>query len=143
MLAPWVEDARWSNEGFGLNGIAARDSDVYAVTYAEGRLFRIDGQKQVHEVELPRKLNLPDGLKALPDGDLLVVEGSGALSRITLSGDHASVTMLRDGLNQPTTAAPMTGGAWVLEGQLMLLADPARKNEAPRLPFGAVWVPLP
>jgi hypothetical protein len=141
-FGPWLQDDRWHNAGFGLNGIAAHGADVYTVTYAEGRLFRIDSGKHVHEVELPRRLSLPDGMKLLPNGDLLLVEGSGRLTRVALGGESAQLKVLRDGLNQPTTMAPVKGGAWVLEGQIGLLADPSKHGQQPVLPFRAVWVPM-
>ncbi|HET6157891.1 MAG TPA: hypothetical protein VFE34_06070 [Dongiaceae bacterium] len=138
----WLQDERWRVTPIGLNGIAVRGTDVYTVTYSDGRLFRIDAKQRVHEVELPRRLSLPDGVKVLSNGDLLLVEGSGRLTRIALSGDSARLTVLRDGLNQPTTVAPMEHGAWVLEGQIGLLADPAKHGQRPALPFRAVWVEL-
>ncbi|MEZ5830494.1 MAG: hypothetical protein R3D05_04900 [Dongiaceae bacterium] len=139
---PWLQDERWRSAGFGLNGIAVHGGDIFAVTYAEGGLFRIDAERQVHEVELPRRLDLPDGMKVLPNGDLLLVEGTGRLTRIALHGDSARLTVLRDGLNQPTTVAPVKSGAWVLEGQIDLLADSSKQGQKPALPFHAIWVPL-
>ncbi|HEY3148842.1 MAG TPA: hypothetical protein VGJ75_20940 [Dongiaceae bacterium] len=141
-FGPWLQDDRWHNAGFGLNGIAAHGADVYVVTYAEGRLFRIDADGHVHEVDLPRRLSLPDGMKVLPNGDLLLVEGSGRLTRVALGGDGVQLKVLRDGLNQPTTVAPAKDGAWVLEGQIGLLADPSKHGQQPVLPFRAVWVPM-
>src|SRR5262245_19732497 len=64
-FGPWLQDDRWHNASIGLNGIAVHGADIYTVTYAEGRLFRIDPDKRVHEVELPRRLSLPDGMKVL------------------------------------------------------------------------------
>ena len=37
----------------------------------------------------------------------VVVEGSGRLTRVALGGDSAQLKVLRDGLNQPTTVAPV------------------------------------
>ena len=142
-FGPWLQDERWRSTAIGLNGIAVRGADVYVVTYTDGRLFRIDGNKGVHEIELPRRLRLPDGMKVLANGDLLLVEGAGSLIRVALDGDSARLTVQRAGLNQPTTVAPVKGGAWVLEGQIGLLADPAKQGQQPALPFRAVWVDLP
>ena len=84
----------------------------------------------------------PDGLKALGEDRLLVVDNpAGSVKIITLSGDAGSVMTIANTLDGPTTAAPFDGYAWVLEGQLdhLLGGDPS----PPNLPFMARRVALP
>lgn len=145
-LELWLEDEAFAGEGFNLNGIVSAGDDVYAVKYNSGELLRIpvaeDGSAgDPARVTLDRELALPDGLKLERDGVLLVVEGAGRLSRITLeNADRGAVTTVRDGLDGPTTAALVDGDAWVAEGQLGHLFDPS--SGEPTLPFELVRVPL-
>lgn len=132
------EDPRFAGKGFGLNGIASAPEGLYLVKYDSGELFRLAGET-LTKIELPRPLSLPDGLKREKDGSLLVVEGSGALTRIRFDGGAAKLQTLREGLLAPTTVAPVEGGAWVVQGQLDKLFDP--KKGAP-VPFALAWVPL-
>lgn len=146
-LEPWIEDeARFGGEGFNLNGIVAADDQIYTVKYNSGELFRIpvmgDGSAGAPvSIALDRALELPDGLKLERSGVLLVVEGVGRLTRITLDDDdRAEVTVVRDGLDGPTTVAVLGDEAWVAEGQLGHLFDSSLGD--PDLPFQLVRVPL-
>lgn len=109
----------------GLDGIAfGPDGNLYVNTFIGGELFRIDVKDgaagQVTKLETTRALKFPDGLRAFGDG-LLMVEGSGALSRVTVSGDAAKV----DPVGQfagPTGVTVAGDRVWVAEGQLGLLS---------------------
>jgi hypothetical protein len=50
------------------------------------------------------------------NGKLLVAEnGSGRISAITVSGDKATVTVLKEGLNTPTAVEPAGDMIWIAE----------------------------
>lgn len=49
----------------------------------------------------------------------------------------------KDGYVTPTGVTPVGDIAWVSEGQLDYLFDPARHGQKPRLPFKLFAVPLP
>ncbi|MEM7626614.1 MAG: hypothetical protein AAF333_13545 [Planctomycetota bacterium] len=82
--------------GLGAAGIAvAPDGSMYVGTYSAGRLLRIRGG-HVETLRTPRPLRNPDGMRALPDGTLLVLEGnatgeSGRLLRLKIDGLDAAV----------------------------------------------------
>ncbi|MDF1802571.1 hypothetical protein [Thalassovita sp.] len=138
-LELWFEDQQFAGEGFNLNGIAYDDGAVYVVRYNTGTLHRIaldDGT--VSKVPLPRMVHGADGLNALGDGRFLIVEGGGlsagargSLLGITLAGDAAQMDVIAADLDVPTTATVVDGVAYVVEGQLDHLFDPAAGNANP------------
>ena len=140
-LATWLEEPAFGGEGFNLNGVAVAGGTLQVVKYNTGELFRIPIGEEgaagpVEIAALDRGLELPDGLRA-DGGDLLVVEGVGRLSRVTPDG---TVTTVAEGLDGPTSVAVSGRDAWVVEGQLGNLFDPA--SGAPDLPFRLVRVAL-
>jgi hypothetical protein len=72
---------------------------------------------------------------------LVMVEGSGTLDRVIITQDKASIETLAEGFSGPTAVAVVGTTAWVAEGQLSHLFDPA-KNGPPQLPFHITAVPL-
>jgi hypothetical protein len=57
----------------------------------------------------------PDGMRAA-NGKLIVAEnGSGKISAITVNGDKASITVLKEGLNTPTGVEPAGDTLWIAE----------------------------
>jgi hypothetical protein len=50
------------------------------------------------------------------NGKLFVAEnGSGKISALTINGDKASLTVLKDGLNTPTGVEPAGDTLWIAE----------------------------
>ena len=127
-----VENAALSK---GLDGIAfGSDGNLYVNTFMGGELFRIEMRQgvagQVTQLETPRALKFPDGLRAFKDG-FLMVEGSGALSRVEVSGDAAKIEPLGQ-FAGPTGVTVVGDRIWVAEGQLGLMSKPAEAGrEAP------------
>lgn len=126
-MEPWAQDAAFGGNGaeITLNGIAFDGgSNLYTVKYNTGELFRIaieaDGSAgAVTPIAVDPPLVWADGLKALDDAALLVVENdAGRVSLVDLSGDQGAKTVLANELAEPTTAAVLGDSAWVVEGQL-------------------------
>ena len=88
-----------------------------------------------------RPLVSPDGLRIVSGLIFVMVEGSGTLDRVIVAQDKASIETLAAGFSGPTAVAVVGTTAWVAEGQLSHLFDPA-KNGPPRLPFYVKAVPL-
>lgn len=134
---------------FGLNGLAFDGaSSLYAVRTEGGKLFRIPitasgAAGTVQEVPLDRPLVGPDGLKHSAALGLIVAELYGkAVSRIALGADgRGTVTMLQEGLKDPTSVEMAEGSAWVSESQLSHITG----NPPPplTLPFYVRRVSLP
>jgi sugar lactone lactonase YvrE len=147
-LETWASSPAFDAEPWSitLNGIAiAGPRELYVVKSDTGELFSVPiasdgsaGDPQVIPVDPP--LSLPDGLEIADDVSLVVVENTGAVARIELTGNHGHRSTLADGLSEPTTAALHRGSAWVVEGQLShLFGAPG----GPELPFRVVRVKLP
>jgi len=152
----WLENPRFAGppskpggigDPFNLNGATfGTDGALYAVKTNTGELFRIavDGAgnpASVEAVALPRPLEGPDGLKTLPDGALLVVEGANRLTRIDLSADPVTLETVGQGFDFATTTVVTEDGAWVAEGQLDKLFLPEKAKETPK-PFKLTRVSL-
>jgi sugar lactone lactonase YvrE len=142
-LEDWVTDPRFvpdSQGAFGLDGIAIAGGAIYVNKLDTGELFRVDATSGAI-TPITVTLAGPDGMRALDDHTLLVVEGgANQLTKLALSGDAATATVVRSGLDQPTAVTVTRGSAWVSEGQVgRLFAMPA---QAPNLPFAVQRVAL-
>ncbi|GEP07286.1 Vgb family protein [Methylobacterium oxalidis] len=128
----------------GLDGIAfGSDGNIYVNTFMGGEFFRIavkDGVAgPVTKLETTQPLKFPDGLRAFGDS-FLMVEGSGALSRITVSGNWAKLEPLGR-FAGPTGVTVAGGRIWVSEGQLRLLSEPAKDgHEAPSFHLRSIGI---
>ena len=147
-LEVWLEDPQFAppSQGGGLDGIACGgDGHLYVNTFTKGELFRIevhDGAPgKVTKLQTSRPLVSPDGLRVVSGLTFVMVEGNGTLDRVIVSQDQASIETLAEGLLGPTAVAVVGTTAWVAEGQLSHLFDPA-KNGPPRLPFYIKAVPF-
>lgn len=121
----FVEDPVLSK---GLDGIAfGADGNLYVNTFMGGELFRIEVKQgmagKVAQLETPRPLKFPDGLRTFKDG-FLMVEGSGALSRVTVSDNSAKIEPIQQ-FAGPTGVTVAGDRIWVSEGQLGLMSKPA------------------
>ncbi len=133
--------------GAGLDGIAfGSDGNLYVTTYTAGELLRVevkDGRAgRVTKLTGNRHLQFPDALRSLGDNSFLLIEGSGRLDRVVITGDAFAVTLIHDGFAIPTSVARIGTTAWVSEGQLSVFFDPSKKNLSPSLPFRIYAVPL-
>jgi outer membrane protein assembly factor BamB len=145
----------WANDpllappagGSGLDGIAfGRDGNVYVDTYTPGELFRVDvvdGKAgKVTKLRPSRPLTLSDAIRPLGGNEFLVIEGAGRLDRMRIQGDNAVIETLKDGYAVPTGVAVIGHTAWVSEGQLAYVFDPAKRGQSPNVPFHIYSVPL-
>ena len=57
----------------------------------------------------------PDGMRAANGKLLLAENGSGKISAVTINGDKASVTVIKEGLNTPTAVEPAADTIWIAE----------------------------
>jgi hypothetical protein len=145
----------WANDpllappvgGAGLDGIAFGTSGtLYVDTYTPGELFRVElvGGKagKVTKLKLSRPLTLSDAIRPLGGNEFLIIEGAGRLDRMRIEGDSAVIETLKDGYAVPTGVTVTGHIAWVSEGQLSYVFDPAKKDQLPNLPFHIFSVPL-
>jgi streptogramin lyase len=149
-LEVWATSPGFGGEGPQLDGITiGQDGNLYANTYASGRLFRVeigaDGKAgRITQLKTTPGFEHADGMRAYGANGLLVVEGAnaGRFDIITLNGDNADVKTVKSGYKQPVSVWQIGDTAWVLEGQLATLFDPPEKRGKPG-PFRAYAVALP
>jgi sugar lactone lactonase YvrE len=150
-LEIWTSDPQLAPPavgGAGLDGIAfGSDGNLYVDTYTSGELFRVNVKEgkagRVTKLKPSRALALADAIRPLGGNAFLIIEGGGRLDRLVIHGDSATVETLKDGFAGPTGVTIVGGTAWVSEGQLSFLVDPAKKGGKPNLPFRIDPVEIP
>jgi hypothetical protein len=146
------------DHAFSENITSTSDSTLYVGSLARGgimrvkpgasqaELFRVEMQNgvagKVTKLQPSQPLVLTDGLRPVKGNVFLMIEGQGKLDRVTVDGDKASGDTIKDGFAGPTGVTLTGDAAWVSEGQLAYLFDPAKKELSPRLPFSIDRVPL-
>jgi hypothetical protein len=104
----------------GVDGITFLDGTLYVNNVIFNKLYRIPvdaAGKAGTPVDIwtDQPIKGPDGMRAA-NGKLIVAEnGSGKISALTVNGDKASVTLIKDGLNTPTGVEPVGDTIWIAE----------------------------
>jgi sugar lactone lactonase YvrE len=140
-VEPWLDDpalAPGMPGGFGLDGLSVVPGAVYVNRFDSGGLYRIAigaggvaGAAQ--EIVVTPPLVSPDGMRALDERTLLVAEGNGRVTRVTIDGAAATATPIATDLDQPTGLVVARGSVWVTEGQLGRLFS--MPSQPPNVPF--------
>jgi hypothetical protein len=104
----------------GVDGITFLDGVLYVNNVIFNKLYRIpvDASGKVGapvDIWMDQTVKGPDGMRAA-NGKLIVAEnGSGKISVLTVNGDKASVTVIKEGLNTPTAVEPAGDNIWIAE----------------------------
>jgi hypothetical protein len=104
----------------GVDGITFLDGTLYVNNVIFNKLYRIPVDAagkpgQPVDIWMDQPVRGPDGMRAA-HGKLFVAENaSGIISAITVNGDKASVTVLKDGLKTPTAIEPAGDTLWFTE----------------------------
>jgi sugar lactone lactonase YvrE len=105
---------------YGIDGITFLNGTLYVNNVFSNNLYRIpvDSTGKAGEpvdIWMDQPIKGPDGMRAA-NGKLLVAEnGSGKISVITVNGDKASVTVIKEGLKTPTGVEPAGDTIWIAE----------------------------
>jgi len=105
---------------YGIDGITFLNGTLYVNNVFSNNLYRIpvDASGKAGEpvdIWMDQPIKGPDGMRAA-NGKLIVAEnGSGKISLITVNGDKASVTVIKEGLNTPTGVEPAGDIIWIAE----------------------------
>jgi hypothetical protein len=104
----------------GIDGITFLDSTLYVNNVFTNKLYRIlvdaaGKAGQPVELLLDQPVKGPDGMRAAKGKLLLAENGSGKISVITVNGDKASVTVIKEGLKTPTAVEPAGDTIWIAE----------------------------
>jgi hypothetical protein len=104
----------------GVDGITFLDGVLYVNNVVFNKLYRIPvdatGKPGTPvDIWMDQPVKGPDGMRAA-NGKLYVAEnGSGTIAAMTINGDKASVTVLKDGLKVPTGIEPAGDALWFTE----------------------------
>ena len=133
-LDVWLENEIFGGEGINLNGLVWSDDKLYVVKSNSGELFQISQKDGIQalailKIKTPRPLQFPDGLELLTSEKLLVVEGSGNLSEISIVGGEGNIRLISEGLDVPTTMDIIDEKALVIQAQLDHLFDPEKAGK--------------
>jgi sugar lactone lactonase YvrE len=105
---------------YGIDGITFLNGTLYVNNVFSNNLYRIPVDAtgkagQPVDIWMDQPIKGPDGMRAA-NGKLLVAEnGSGKISVITVNGDKASVTVIKEGLRTPTAVEPAGDTIWIAE----------------------------
>jgi sugar lactone lactonase YvrE len=119
---------------YGIDGITFLNGTLYVNNVFSNNLYRIPVDAagkpgQPVDIWMDQPIKGPDGMRAA-NGKLLVAEnGSGRISLITVNGDKASVTVIKEGLKTPTAVEPAGDVIWIAErgaGKAVSIPMPSR-----------------
>ena len=122
----------------GIDGAAfSGDGTLYANIVTKGQMVRIDRDKDgkfagVTQLQLSQPAAGPDGLRLISGHRFLQAEGnSGKITEVTIDGDKATITVLKDGLLSPPGVTAVGKTAYAIEGKITYLIDPKLKGQEP------------
>ena len=104
----------------GVDGITFLDGTLYVNNVVFNKLYRIPvdaaGKPGTPvDIWMDQPVKGPDGMRAA-NGKIFVAEnGSGKISVLTINGDKASVTVIKEGLKTPTAVEPAGDTLWIAE----------------------------
>jgi hypothetical protein len=104
----------------GVDGITFLNGTLYVNNVIFNKLYRIPVDAagkpgQPVDIWMDQPIKGPDGMRAA-NGKLIVAEnGSGKISAISVNGDKASVTVIKEGLKTPTGVEPVGDTLWIAE----------------------------
>ena len=105
---------------YGIDGITFLDGTLYVNNVFSNNLYRIPVDAagkagQPVDIWMDQPVKGPDGMRAANGKLLLAENGSGKISVITVHGDKATVTVIKEGLKTPTAVEPVGDTIWIAE----------------------------
>jgi streptogramin lyase len=122
-LAPGAQAAELFLEHrtlMGVDGITFLDGTLYVNNVFFNKLYRIPvdaaGKPGTPvDIWMDQPVKGPDGMRAANGKLYVAMNGSGTIVALTVNGDKASVTVLKDGLKTPTGIQPAGDTLWFTE----------------------------
>jgi sugar lactone lactonase YvrE len=104
----------------GVDGITFLNGTLYVNNVIFNKLYRIPvdaSGKPGTPVDIwtDQLIKGPDGMRAANGKLLLAENANGRISVLTINGDKASVTVIKDGLDTPTGVEPAGDTIWIAE----------------------------
>ena len=105
---------------YGIDGIAFLNGTLYVNNVFSNNLYRIPVDAagkagQPVDIWMDQPVKGPDGMRTANGKLLLAENGSGKISVVTVNGDKASVTVIKEGLTTPTAVEPAGDTIWIAE----------------------------
>ncbi|GAA0242906.1 SMP-30/gluconolactonase/LRE family protein [Rhodanobacter caeni] len=104
----------------GIDGIAFLDGTLYVNNVFFNKLYRVpvgaDGKPGTPvDIWMDAPVHGPDGMRAANGKLFVAANGSGEISSLTINGNTAHVTVIKDGLKTPTGVEPAGDTLWFTE----------------------------
>ena len=104
----------------GIDGITFLDGTLYVNNVIFNKLYRIPVDAAGKpgdpvDIWMDQQVKGPDGMRAANGKLILAENGSGKIAVLTVNGDKATVTVIKDGLNTPTGVEPAGDTIWISE----------------------------
>jgi hypothetical protein len=104
----------------GVDGITFLDGMLYVNNVIFNKLYRIPVDASGKpgdpvDIWMDQPVKGPDGMRAANGKLILAENGSGKIAVLTVNGDKATVTVIKDGLNTPTGVEPAGDTIWISE----------------------------
>jgi len=104
----------------GVDGITFLNGTLYVNNVIFNKLYRIPvnaaGKPGTPlDIWTDQPIKGPDGMRAANGKLILAENASGKISVLTVNGDKASVTVIKDGLSTPTGVEPAGDTIWIAE----------------------------
>jgi sugar lactone lactonase YvrE len=105
---------------YGIDGITFLDGTLYVNNVFSNNLYRIPVDAagkpgQPVDIWMDQPVKGPDGMRAVNGKLLLAENGNGKIAVITVNGDKASVSVIKEGLKTPTAVEPAGDTIWIAE----------------------------
>jgi hypothetical protein len=133
----------------GIDGIVfSGDGILYANSVTSNRIWRIAIDRDGHigtitPLTLSRPLVGPDGFRLIRANEFLLAENAaGRLDEVSISRHRATIEVLKEGLDTPTSAVAIGGRIYGVERKIEFVRDRALKDRDPG-PFKVFSLPLP
>ncbi len=146
-LEVWSPAGPFGAAGGVLDGVAVVGGRVIVGTLATSKLFAVeigvDGKAgAVTELKLAAPITRPDGIRSWGK-DLLATDGSGKIQQVVISGDTATLTTVKDGLDGVVAVTVVGKTGYALEGQLAIMMAQPGTTPPEEKPYRAAAFKLP
>jgi len=103
----------------GIDGITFLNGTMYVNNVVFNKLYRIPVEAgkpgQPVDIWMDQPVKGPDGMRAANGKIFLAENGSGKIDAVTIDGDKAHITVIKDGLKTPTAVEPAGDTIWIAE----------------------------
>ncbi|HEY1659173.1 MAG TPA: hypothetical protein VGG14_12550 [Candidatus Sulfotelmatobacter sp.] len=105
---------------YGVDGITFLNGVLYVNNVIFNKVYRIPVDASGKpgdpvDIWMDQPVKGPDGMRAANGKLILAENANGRISALTVNGDKASVTVLKDGLDTPTGVEPAGDTIWIAE----------------------------